>query len=281
VKRAALLLSAAAACIVGPSPSRGALSHLGGFHPVAPEEGARSVWVNPAAIGSPARPSTVAELVWSDAPADGATGEAEPEGLRFVNYSAGTDRSSIGVQWENDDVDGVADWTIAWGKPIPVRRGVTLGTTLEWKAGEDGKLDATVAALVPLGGVARGALVVHDVFEADVDGANTSRLWRAGLSLRSAKLLGRATYDLVRSELSGADAEHWFGLGLDRGRRVRLSYAMNLDGEWSAEADYVHESFLLGGGVLDRDGGARRIFAAVEWLPPPPRGRRGFRTISR
>jgi hypothetical protein len=75
-----------------------------------------------------------------------------------------------------------------------------------------------------------------------------------------------------------ADARHWFGVGLDRARRVHLAFAMNTDGGWSATVDLSLGDHLLGIGTRDPDPGSRREFAAWEWRGQPQRHARGPRT---
>ena len=108
----------------------------------------------------------------------------------------------------------------------------------------------------------------------------TSHLWQAGGSVRSQKLLGGLTYDFVSLEDSG-DSEHWFGIAIDGARHLRLSYAVEANGDWSGEGGFARGDLFLGGGVTERDGAPRTIFASVEWIPPQPRGRRGLKAISR
>ena len=89
------------------------------------------------------------------------------------------------------------------------------------------------------------------------------------MAWRHPKLLGRITYDAVFP--SDDPAKHWFGLGMDRTKRLRFSYAVSPDGDWNATADIALGHHAIGGGRRDPEDGARRDFVAWEWSGPSRR----------
>jgi hypothetical protein len=261
--------------------------HLGRFYPVAAEESGRALWINPAAVGVSVTPATVAEIVWfvddnegsGRLFAEGVVGDSlapasSRKGLRFYNLAVSTGRSSLGFQWEFDDADGIADWTLAWSRPARLGQNLVLGSTLEWRAGSEGKLEASFALRSTLGSSITAAVVGRNVFESDVDGRKSERLWQSGISLRSAKAMGRLAYDVVILEES-EDLDHWFSAALDRVKRVRLEYARNTRDEWSASADLVSEGVLLGVGIAGIEGDVLRLSLSAEWRGRPLDPRRG------
>jgi len=243
---------------------------VGGFRPVAAEESARALWVNPAAIGASERPSVVAELVWLEPP----DGDRGLEDVRWMGLAAATDAASYGLQWEFEDAEGVPDWTFAGGKKTRLGDGPTLGVAAEWRrAGGESSFDGTVGLVFPVGRGWRIAGVGYHLLEPETDGLESPRFWQAGTSYRHPKLLGRLTYDVVFRP-DPEDPQHWFGLGVDRTKRVRFSYAVNTDGDWNATLDLALGRHLVGGGVRHPDPGPQREFASWEWGPPARRTQR-------
>jgi hypothetical protein len=245
--------------------------HLGGFRPVASETSARALWVNPAGIGVGERAVAVLEMMWLSR-TSGTSGQ-----LQTLNLAAGAGRAAYGFQWEFDDDVGVADWAVTTGSRTQFARGGAIGTTLEYRGGDEDKFDVTAGLLFPLGGL-KGAFVVRDILEADTDSLATARTFRAGAAYRSQALRGFVSYDYVGAEKR--DGEHWLGLALDQWKSFRISYLTNTDGDWNAQIGIAVGNATFSAGRFEPDEGepggfatARRDFAAWDWAEGTAQGR--------
>ena len=253
--------------LVAAAECRADVSFLGGFRPVAAEEGARSLWVNPAAIGVRGGTAAVAEVVWH--------GEDDLRlgDVRRMSAAVSLPLTAYGAQWDLSDETGRPDWTVAWGRKLPAGS-LSFGFDLEWRGGEDSALDVAAGALVPWKEWTIGAAGTH-LTEPTTEGVEARRTWQLGAAWRPRRTPARITYDAVLEREAGA--RHWFGIGFDRARRLQLAFAMNTDADWSATADVVLGSHLAGIGARDVDPGSRREFAAWEWKGEPQRHTRGPR----
>ena len=225
--RSRLVALAVTLSLLGCAEARAAGTRLlGGFRPVAAEEGSRALWVNPAAIGARGRATAVGELSWVDIGADADAAWR----LHGLSLAAGTDRATTGAQFEFQNLPAVPDWTLAVGNRKEFRNGAAFGATGEVRGGNGTTIDGTIGLLFPLGRSMKLAGVVEDVFESDVDGLPTARLWRGGVVIRPHRTSGYLSYDYVSSEADGAREEHWFAFGSDRAQTFRLSFAINTEG---------------------------------------------------
>lgn len=255
-----------------PGPARAHLGLLGGFRPVAAEEGARAVWTNPAAVGLSGRGTALAELSLRDDAGrqaeDGSAPEWElPTGLTALCLAAATDKLGYGFQMELEDQTGVPQWTLAVGNRVRMGRNLHAGMTAEWRGGGDG-LEAAAGVLVPLGRSIRTAAVVRDLLAKDTDGVSGERWWQLGAALEMRPLLGRLTWDVVLTE-EPASPVHWIGFALDRAQAAHLSFARSSEGDWSASFHLAFPHHLLGIGAIDRGesgaGDPHRAWLAAEW----------------
>lgn len=256
------------------APGSGAAAHralLGGFRPVASEHGARAVWVNPAAVGVTGRGTAVAELIVNGDEATAFLQSASeddwalPTDVKGFSIAASTDRLAYGFQSEIGDEPGVPAWTFSVGNGVRLGGGGRIGATAEWRGGDDGGLDGSAGALIPLGRQLTFAAVARDVLARDVDGAAGERTWQLGTAIPLPTVYGTFTWDTV---LAGSDGPvHWLAFSLDRGGQAHFSLARSFDGDWNATLDLVFPNHLFGIGAVDRDGGAHpdRAFVAAEW----------------
>jgi hypothetical protein len=254
--------------LVGPAHAHLAL--VGGFRPVASEESARAVWINPAAVGATGLGAAAVELFLADpagALPDGGEEWQIPSELTGFSVAAATDKLAYGYQRELDDQPGVPAWTLAVANRVPLGRIGDLGAGLEWRGGSDGGLDGTAGVVLPAGRHLRMAAVLHELFERGADGVPGSRHWQLGGALRLAPLLSQVTYDALLPA-GGGDAVHWIGLAIDRAKFAHVSFARSSEGDWSASLDLAFPNHLLGIGALDRDTSEPRpdrAYFAAEW----------------
>lgn len=235
---------------------------LGGFQPVAVEDGARAAWICPAGIGYGGASQLVLEGVF-DEDADGHYGK-----LSRFTIAAATAGRAFGWQLETDDVTGVPDWTLVAGRVIGQSRGPRLGTALEYRGGEKNRFDATASLLWPIGRTLRAALAVEDLFESEVDGMPGRRLWRGGAAARGRS--GWLSWDWRAPE--GKRGRHFFGVGLDT-RHFTVSGALDDDGGYEVELRLRLGERAAGGGFSEPDSGAGSRFAMVELGAPVRRVR--------
>jgi len=257
VKRPVLALSLAlsVAGLVA-SPARGAASRYpSDFRPVAAEGSARAAWVNPASIGAAGTQSLVLEGMWDGHP-------------NHLTAAASTDRRAYAVRAELDDVEGVPDWTLIVANRVLRPHGTQVGSALEWRIGEDHSVDLTIGLSRPLGAGLQVAVVAEDVFEADVDGVDGDRLWRFGASFRPAIGLGFVSWDYQRTQ-DGNLERHWFGVGVDRSRKLRATWAMADDGEWTLRVGILVDRSYLSWGMREPDEGRRNHLASLDWNAAP------------
>jgi hypothetical protein len=241
---------------------------VGGFRPVAAEEGARSVWVNPAAVGLTGMGTAVVELFLDEIPESLPDGEEwkVPSDVTGLSVAAATDRLAYGYQRELDDRPGVPAWTFAVANRVRVGRTAHFGAGLEWRGGEDGGFEGEVGTVLLAGRHLRLAAVLHELFERGADGMDGSRNWQLGGAVRFPALLGRITWDTELPE--SGDAVHWLGLAIDRSKAAHVSFARSSEGDWSASLDFAFPNHLVGVGALDRDASESkpdRAYLAAEW----------------
>lgn len=233
------------------------------FRPVAAEGTARSVWVNPAGIGSSGEQSLMVEGTWRESDSGDLLGE-----LTTLTVAASTDHTAYLYVHEMDDVPGVADWTLMVANRMARPRGLDFGSALEWRGGESRTADGTVSMSKRFGGGLTGALVLEDVFESDVDGEPGTRHWRGGLAFRPGN--GRAflawDYDRLARDDTG---RHWLALGLDGGKGVLVRVAANDDGDWSFRLGISPRNARFAGALLDPDRGARTAVTSIDFLGDP------------
>jgi hypothetical protein len=247
-------------------------SFLGGLRPVAAEESARSLWVNPAAIGAQGLPRAFADVVWFE------QDDLRPADARRLSMAVSMLDAAYGIQVDLADEAGVPDWVLAWGKRMPLAGRLSLGLGLEWRGGKDSGLDAALGAVIPHREW-RLAAAVTNLLEPTTEEVQAVRTWQLGVAWRPRSMPGRITYDAVLP--SGSDSRHWFGIGFDRTKRLRIAGALSASGDWDATVDIVLGSHLAGVGVHDPDGGTRREFASWEWTGREDRFDRGPRTGNR
>lgn len=259
-------------------PAGGAAAHpalLGGFRPVASEQSARALWVNPAAVGVTGQGAAVAELLVNGDEAAQALDSASqekwslPKDVYGFSAAASTDRLAYGYQDETKDLPGVPDWTFAVGNAVKLGQGVRIGATAEWRGGNDSGLDATAGLLMPFGQRMMLAAVARDLLARDVDGTDGHRSWQVGAAVPLRPALGTFTWDAMLQ--SSESPIHWFAFSIDRAARAHASVARSSDGEWSVTLALVAPNRLLGVGATERKGGARpdRGFVAAEWRGTP------------
>ena len=257
------------------SPAASHPSLVGGFRPVASEQSARALWVNPAAIGITGHATATMELLVDGDQAASLLQSASaedwelPTEIRGFSMAAATDRLAYGFQRETDDRGGVPDWTLAVGNGVRLGAGGRVGLTAEWRGGDDSGFDADAGLQFPVAGELTVAAVLHDLLAADVDGAETRRTWQVGAAAPFRSLLGTFTWDavLVRSRTT----VHWFGFAIDRSRYAHLSVARSTEGDWAASFALAFPHYLFGIGGVDRDGGARpdNAHVSVDWSGRP------------
>lgn len=244
---AALVLALPAAAAAGGS------ALLGGFQPVAIEDGARSIWSCPAAVASRNNPQLLLEGVFREQP-DGSHGE-----ISSMSLAASAPGRAYAWQLEFDDVAGLADWTLAAAQVIGRSRGPRLGTTVEYRGGEDNTFDAVLGAFAPMGRNLRAAGAVEDLFRADVDGVPMERAWRAGLAAR-----GRHAW--ASWDWRGREHErgrNLFGAGIEAGW-LFLQGAVDTDGSWYAAMRLVSRERTVAGGWSEPDAAPGDRWAAIE-----------------
>jgi hypothetical protein len=257
-----------AGIVAAATEAEAAQSFLGGFRPVAGEEGARALWVNPAAIGANNAPTAAADVVWYE------EDQLRIGDVRRLSVVAAMPLAAYGLQWNFADEAGVPDWTFAVGKRFPVAR-LMFGVEIEWRGGEDSSLDGGVGAVLPVGREWRLAAAGTHLFEPETQGVKSRQTWQLGAAWRPGALLGHVTYD---ARFEAGDREHWFGLAFDRTRPLRFGGAADIDGNWSLTAGVVFGAHFVGGGVRDPNEGARREFAVWDWTGSRRRGPGGPRT---
>lgn len=272
--RAAALgrIVAIAAGLVAAPPALADPSFLGGFRPVAAEESARSVWVNPAAVGVRGVPGAVAELVWLE------EDRLRPGDARRLSVAVSMLDAAYGAQFDLANDTGVPAWTLTWGKRVPLAGPLSLGLGLEWRGGKDSGFDGALGAVLPRRDWTLGAAVTN-LFEPTTEQSKAERTWQLGVAWRPRSLAGRITYDAVLA--AEGRARHWFGIGFDRTSKIRLGGALSTAGDWNATVDVVLGSHLLGAGARDPENGSRRDFAAWEWTGRTERRGIGHRTGNR
>jgi hypothetical protein len=260
------LVLSVAVLLGGPAHAHPGL--VGAFRPVAAEEGARAVWVNPAAVGLTGMGTAVVELFLDEI--SGALPDGEewkvPSDVTGLSVAAATDRLAYGYQRELKDRPGVPDWTLAVANRVRVGRTAHFGAGLEWRGGEDGGLEGEVGAMLPAGRHLRLAAVLHELFERGADGAAGSRHWQVGGAFRVPPLLGRFSWDTEFPD--SGDPVHWFGFAIDRSKAAHASFARSSEGDWSASLDFAFPNHMVGIGALDRDASESkpdRAFLAAEW----------------
>ena len=234
-------------------------SFLGGLRPVAAEESARSLWVNPAAIGAQGLPRAFADVVWFE------QDDLRPADARRLSMAVSMLDAAYGIQVDLADEAGVPDWVLAWGKRMPLAGRLSLGLGLEWRGGKDSGLDAALGAVIPHREW-RLAAAVTNLLEPTTEEVQAVRTWQLGVAWRPRSMPGRITYDAVLP--SGSDSRHWF---IASPTRIMLGPTV----------DIVLGSHLAGVGVHDPDGGTRREFASWEWTGREDRFDRGPRTGNR
>ena len=252
MRRAAFALAAAAWLAPAPTFAAGSML-LGGFQPVAIEDGARAAWICPAEIASRFNPQLLIEGVFRE-DADGSYRK-----ISSMTLAASAPGSAYGWQLEFDDVTGVPDWTLVAAHVIGHARGPRMGSAVEYRGGVKNKFDAIVGAFAPVGRNLRAAVTVEDLFRADIDGVPAQRSWRGGLAAR-----GPSAY--VSWDWRGLEHErgrNLFGLGGEV-RWFEISGAVDTDGGWSAEARLIVRNRRGGGGLTEPDQGAGSRFATIE-----------------
>ncbi|MFN8177002.1 MAG: hypothetical protein U0167_03710 [bacterium] len=232
---------------------------LGGFQPIAVEDGARAAWINPAAISE-----TGGQLV-----AEGVFLET-PEGYRdlsFLTIAASAPGRAYGWQLERKDLVGVPDWTLVAANVIGQKSRAKLGSTIEWRGGVHRRFDATLGALAPLGRNLRIAAAVEDLFAADVDGVAGARNWRAGAAARGH--LGYLSWDWRGVEHE--KGRNIFGVGVDL-EYLRVSGSLDDQDTWTAEVRLVVADHVGGVGQRKPDEGFGSRFVTTE-IDANPGGR--------
>lgn len=252
MKRVLVVLLAALAAASRAHAAGSAL--LGGFQPVAVEDGARGAWICPAGIAFRGASQLVLEGVFVEG-ADGGYGD-----LSYLTLAAATDHRAYGWQLEIDDVSGVPDWTLVAAHVVgDGNRGPRLGTAFEWRGGEKNKLDATLSAFLPVGRTLRAAVAVEDLFRSEIDGVDADRSWRGGVAARGRR--GWLSWDW--RGLEDGPARHFLGAGIET-PWFRTSGAVDDDGGWEAEARLVLGERAGGGGLVEPDAGSPSRFATLE-----------------
>jgi hypothetical protein len=261
------IVRVAAAVALLAAPADAHLALVGGFRPAAAEEGARAVWVNPAAVGQTGLATAVVELFLTEPTPPPGVEWGVPSEPTALSAAAATDRLAYGWQHELDDRAGVPDWTFTVANRVRVGREASLGAALEWLGGDDGGLEGAAAVLFPSGRHVRFAAVLHELFDRGADAAGGTRRWQLGGALRIPPLLARVTYDAVLP-WEGGEAVHWVAFALDRSKAAHLSVARSSEGDWSASLDLAFPNHLLGIGALDRDVSQAKPdegFVSAEW----------------
>ena len=253
MRRIALACTVVALALAPRSTHAAGSTMLGGFQPVAVEDGARAAWICPAEIASRSNPQLLIEGLFRE-DADGSFGK-----ISSVTLAASAPGSAYGWQLEFDDVTGVPDWTLVAAHVIGHSRGPRLGSAVEYRGGEKNKFDAILGAFAPIGRNLRAAVAVEDLFRADIDGVPAQRSWRGGLAARGDH--GYVSWDWRGLEYERA--RNVFGAGFDV-KWIDLSGAVDTDGGWSAAARLVVRNRRGGGGVTDPDEGGGSRFATVE-----------------
>ncbi|GJM45360.1 MAG: hypothetical protein DHS20C21_22020 [Gemmatimonadota bacterium] len=255
-----------------PSVRAAALVIPSDFRPVAVEGTARAAWVNPSGIGSAGMQSLVLDGIWGGDVVDGTRrlsgGAKGISDLAYLSVAASTGRTAYAFRYEFDDVDGVADWTVLAANRVVRNSGTEVGTAIEWRGGESQSLDATVSMVRRMGTGLRMSFVVQDVFAQKVDGMEGARRYRFGTAYRPPIGLGYVSWDFDRVE-DADEGQHWFALGIDRARLLRLTWATNADGEWSVRAGLLLDTTLFSGGVVDSNSKSRDILGSLEWSDLP------------
>jgi hypothetical protein len=252
MKRVALA-AAAALSMAGARADAAGSALLGGFQPVAVEEGGRAAWICPAAISYGGASQLLVEGVFVE-DEDGGHGE-----LSYLTLAAATDRRAYGWHLELDDVAGVPDWTLVAAQVLGQRRGPRLGSAIEWRGGEENRFDATLGLIAPVGRHLRAAVAAEDIFRADVDGASSERSWRAGAAARGRA--GWLSWDWRAQE--GARGRHFFGVGLDL-PWTRVSGAVDDEGGYVVALRVTVDERSAGAGFAEPDRGPGHRFATVE-----------------
>jgi hypothetical protein len=150
-------------------------SFLGGLRPVAAEESARSLWVNPAAIGAQGLPRAFADVVWFE------QDDLRPADARRLSMAVSMLDAAYGIQVDLADEAGVPDWVLAWGKRMPLAGRLSLGLGLEWRGGKDSGLDAALGAVIPHREW-RLAAAVTNLLEPTTEEVQAVRTWQLGVA---------------------------------------------------------------------------------------------------
>ena len=246
------------------SPTGAAPELEAGFRSVVEVLGPRAVWVNPAAIGLSSRPSLLAEGTWRQV--RGASGEDSWESTPASGgIAVSMPASGYAWQWEGEDRDGAADWTLSWGQRRSTPGGISFGTAFEWRGGEDSAIDWTLGLILPVGRSLQAAGVVRDLLESDRDGVPVERTWRTGLAWIPRSWHGRLLWDTLWGEGRPGGTVHWFGGAFDLSGGIRLRWLGDFDDEWNG-------SVGIDVGGVGVEGGYRRVrfapdgaWIALEW----------------
>ena len=251
-----LALTAAVALTAARAEAAGSRM-LGGFQSVAIEEGPRAIWINPAVLAFSGDAGLMAEGVFLE------TDDGYKD-LSFLTVGAAAPGRAYGGQLEFDDIGGIADWTLAVSRVLGEGRRARLGTTLEWRGGDDKTFDAVIGAFMPLGRNLRVGGSVEDLLESDVDGESNQRSWRSGVGAYGHA--GWLSWDWRGQEHE--TGHHIFGLGLDL-RYLRLAGSYDPEGTWTAAARLVVGEHAAGVGATMPDEGFGSRFATVEFGAHP------------
>lgn len=253
--------SAFAVCLSPLRSDAAGTTLLGGFQPVAIEEGARAAWINPAEIAASGDTELLVEGVFLETP-DG-FGD-----LSFLTLAASAPGRAFGWQLELDDLTGIADWTLVAAHVLGQGHRARLGTSVEWRGGEERHFDAIVGAFIPLGSKLRAAAAVEDLFESDIDGVSTNRSWRGGVAARGR--MGYLSWDWRGQEHE--TGRHILGAELDA-KYLRLAGSWDDEGTWTAALRLVAGERSGGGGLTEPDEGFGSRFATIEVAASPRRVR--------
>lgn len=233
------------------------------LRPVAAETSARGAWVNPAGFAADHRPSLVFEMAWRER-----SDEFDFSDPAAVTVAISTDNVAYSYRRELEDVPGVPDWVVSTARRNVSPNGFAWGSTVEWRGGEEQRVDGTIGVLVPLMSAIRAAVVVEDVLQTDVDGIAGDRRWRGGLSARPRGLPGYLAWDYDRFE-DADEGRHWFSFGVDRAQTYGMLLAIDDQGNWSGRFGIGFGTATPSLAILNLDGGGRMAFATFEARTTP------------
>ncbi len=257
-----IALACLALSLLGAGSAAASSSRIpGDLRPSAADGSARAIWTNPAMLGAAETTSLVIEGVWTE----NVAGDFDWDDPAYFTIAASTDRAGYGYRRELGDVPGVPDWAFFLSGRSVTRQGWSFGSTVEWRGKKD--FDATVGLVVPMGPL-RAAIAAEDLFETDIDGTEAVRNWIGGVAWRPAGGTGFLAWD-VRSPEEGGDTVHWFSIGVDRAKRLRLTASRDLDGNWSARAGLVFGSAIASAAATWPEEGAQHAVAAIDFEAEP------------